>query len=143
MPVRIAITKVVGSNEQMVFDVCQWNPVTGDIAHADISEMSELLDEAIKFADVRAFELNTRMLEGYEAQKYCTPSEWTKILDILEVISGRQQLDTVIRRWQSAVEETAELEQMRKEAYEAKTLKDQEVNQHYIDYANDTFGKEY
>src|SRR6267143_1801842 len=99
MPLRIAVTKAVGNSEQMVFDVCQWNPVTGVIHHNNIEEMHELLDEAIKFADVRAFELNTRMLEGYEAQKYCTPSEWTKILDILEVVSGRQNLDTVVRRW--------------------------------------------
>lgn len=125
MPLRIAVTKVVGNNEQMVFDIAQWNPVTGDIMHDSVEEMHDLLNEAVKFADVRALELDTRMLEGYELRKYCTPAEWTKLLDILEVVTGKQDISTIARRWQSAVEETADLESARLQAaYKQRVLEE-------------------
>ena len=51
MPIRTAITKVSGQGEQIVVDVCQWNPVTGVIVHQTVDEMASLMDDMLKFAD--------------------------------------------------------------------------------------------
>lgn len=109
MPVRMAITKTTGQGEQFVVDVCQWNPVTGEVLH-NVSELTELANNALSLADLRLLEMNTRMLEAYSLEKYCQPATWAKILSILEVMCGRVTVDTVARRWQSEIEETAELE---------------------------------
>ena len=120
MPIRMAITKQTAQGEQFVVDVCQWNPVTGEVLHG-ISEMSEMADEMLKLSDVRLVEMNTRMLEAYNLQQYCPPDAWTMVNDVLDVLAGRQSVDAVARRWQSRVEETRELEEIRRQAALAAT----------------------
>lgn len=115
MGIRMALTKQSPIGEQFVVDVGSWNPVTGEADYSNIDEMLAAAQSMLKLADLRTEEMHLRMLEGYEVEKYLTPDQWTKVLDILEVICGRSSLDSVVRRWQSAQEETAELEQIRKE----------------------------
>lgn len=109
MPLRFAITKTTSQGETMVTDVCQWNPVTGEVLHS-VDEMTQMADEALKMSDVRLLEQHTRMLEAYQLEQYCTVEEWSKIVSILDILCGNQTPDMVRRRWQSAREETAELE---------------------------------
>lgn len=113
MPIRFAITKATGQGEQFVVDLCQWNPVTGEIVHEDISEMTRLADEALQLSDYRLMEMNTRMLEAYNLEKYFDPATWSRVVCILDILAGRQSVDTVARRWQSEVEETQALEALR------------------------------
>ena len=117
MPVRMAVTKVSGQGEQLVIDVSQWNGVTGEIVHKDMSEMSSLLDEALALADLRVQEMKLRMLEAYNLEVYFKPETWQRVVSILDILAGRQSADTVLRRWQSEVEETADLEAGRLAAY--------------------------
>lgn len=116
MPVRMAITKQTASGEQFVVDVCQWNPVTGNILHKDISEMTQLADECLKLADLRASVMHQRMLEGYGLHQYCRPETWLKIQSVLDILAGNISADTVVRRWQSEIEENAELKASRSRA---------------------------
>jgi hypothetical protein len=60
--------------------------------------------------------MNTRVLEAESLEQYCTPEEWGKILSVIDVMCGRMSADLVKRRWQSAIEETQELELGRLEA---------------------------
>ena len=115
MGIRMALTKQSPIGEQFVVDVGSWNPVTGAVDYNNIDEMLIAAQSMLKLADLRTEEMHLRMLEGYNVEQYVTPDQWTKILDVLEVICGRQSMDTVVRRWQSAQEETAELEKMRAE----------------------------
>ncbi len=113
MPVRIAIIRSTGQGEQFQADVCQWNPVTGDIMHESIEEMHKLTDDVFAISDVRLLEMNTRMLEAYNFERYFAPEVWSKVVSILDVLAGRMTPDSVIRLWESAVEETRDLELMR------------------------------
>lgn len=117
MPLRVAITKQTASGEQFVTDVCQWNPVTGEICHEDVSEMSRLADEMLKLADMRSMEMHTRMLEAYSLREHCTPETWYKIQSVLDILAGNVSADTVARRWQSEIEENAELVAAREAVY--------------------------
>ena len=120
MGIRMALTKQSPIGEQFVVDVASWNPVTGDIDYHNIDEMLAAAQNMLKLSDLRTEEMHLRMLEGYNVEKYVTADQWTKILDVLEVICGRQSMETVVRRWQSAQEETEELERVRAE-YAAST----------------------
>ena len=120
MPVRIQITKETAQGEHFVVDVTQVNSVTGEVLHT-LYQMSEMADEMLKLSDTRLMEMNTRMLEAYNLQQYCPPDAWTMVNDILDILAGRQSVDTVARRWQSRVEETRELEEMRRQAALAAT----------------------
>jgi hypothetical protein len=115
MGIRMALTKQSAIGEQFVVDVGSWNPVTGELDYDSIDSMLEAAQSMLKLADVRTEEMHLRMLEGYNVRKYVTQDQWTKILDVLEVICGKQSMETVVRRWESALEETAELEQGRLE----------------------------
>jgi len=119
MPVRMALTKATGQGEQIVIDVCQWNPVTGEIVHPRVADMQALFDEVLAQADVRLMEMNTRMLEAYGLETYFAPAIWSKIVALLDILAGRQDAGTVARRWQSEVEENAALEAGRLQAHEA------------------------
>jgi hypothetical protein len=112
MPLRMHITKATAQNETVVVDVCQWNPVTGEVLH-DLDEMNEMANEALKVADLRLLDMHTKMLEAESLEEYCTTEEWSKIISILDILSGRQTVDLVKRRWHSAREETADLEAAR------------------------------
>lgn len=117
MPVRFAITKVSGQGEQMVVDICQWNPVTGAIVHTDLSSMQSLLDESLKACDIRLEEMNLRMLEAYNLSNYFTPDTWQQVVCILDILAGRQSAAQVKQRWDSIKEENADLEAGRSAAY--------------------------
>ena len=114
----MAITKASGQGEQLVVDVCQWNPVTGAIAHT-IDEMSKLFEQALGFADVRLQEMNLRHLESYELDKYFDQQTWQRIVAILDILAGRQSAQTVSQRWHSEVEETQALSDEREKHYNA------------------------
>ena len=117
MPVRFAITKVSGQGEQLVVDIAQWNPVTGEIIHKDIDDMVSLMDDALSMADDRLQEMNLRMLEAYQLESYFIPGEWQKVISILDILAGRQDALQVKRTWDSIREENAALEQAREDAY--------------------------
>jgi len=114
----MALTKATGQGEQIVIDVCQWNPVTGDIVHPEVADMQALFDEVLAQADVRLMDMNTRMLEAYELEQYFHPGVWSKVVALLDILAGRQDAGTVARRWQSEVEENAALEAGRLQARE-------------------------
>lgn len=118
MPVRIAVMRTTGQGETFQADICQWNPVTGSIAHKTVAEMQELIDDVFQISDVRLMEMNTRMLEAYNFQQYFDDVTWSKIVSILEVLSGRTTPDQVIKLWTSAQEETADLERIRRQHYQ-------------------------
>lgn len=116
MPIRFAISKSTAQGESFAVDITQQNTVTGEIVHSTVAEMTEMVDEAFKLADVRLLEMNTRMLEAYGLERYFTGPQWVKVVAILDILSGRQTADTVARRWQSEIEETAALEEGRGQA---------------------------
>jgi hypothetical protein len=116
MPIRFAISKSTAQGESFAVDITQQNTVTGEIVHNSVAEMTAMVDEAFKLADVRLLEMNTRMLEAYGLEQYFTGPEWVKVVAILDILSGRQTADTVARRWQSEIEETAALEEGRGQA---------------------------
>ena len=116
MPLRMAITKASGQGEQLVVDVCQWNPVTGDLLHT-VDEMSELFEQALAFADVRLQEMNLRHLEAYDLEKYFDVQIWQRVMAILDILAGRQTAQTVAQRWHSEVEETQALADCRQQHY--------------------------
>jgi len=118
MPIRMALTKATGSGEQIVIDVCQWNPVTGDIVHPDVHEMAGLADNLLQFADVRMEEMNVRMLEAYELLRHLPDQYQFMFRELLDVLSGQISPQTLVARWQSIAEENAELERGRQEALE-------------------------
>lgn len=115
MPVRFAFTVNTSQNESFVGDGCQWNPVTGEIMHT-MEEMQELADQMLSIADKRIANMNMRVIEAANLREHCTPQEWTKMVSIFDIVTGRQTADQVGRRWQSAAEETQALEQARLDA---------------------------
>lgn len=116
MPIRTAITKVSGQGEQIVVDVCQWNPVTGAIVHSTVDEMAKLMDDMLRFADARLEEMNIRMLEAYSLESYFEPGTWQQVISILDILCGRQTAAMVCNRWGSIKEENAALAQGRADA---------------------------
>lgn len=115
MPVRMAITNQTAMGEQVVVDVCQWNPVTGAILHENTLDMLALARECLILVDERKREMHHRMLDGYGLREYCTPEEWLKISTVLDILAGNVSADTIARRWQSTIEENMELENGRAE----------------------------
>lgn len=130
MSVRIVMTKQTASGEQIQIDIPSWNPVTGAVEHTSVDEMSQVFDDVMKTVDMRSQEMHMRMLEAYNMRDYCTPEIWSKLVDLLDILSGKQSIDTVQRRWVSSIEETEALEQARQEAY----------NQSLLEEANRTNG---
>ena len=118
MPIRTAITRVTGQGEQFVVDVCQWNPVTGEIMHNDVDEMRTLANDMLQLSDMRMYEMNMRMFEAYGLEKHFDPGTWQKILQLLDILAGRTDIAQVLQRWNATVEENAALEAGRRAAYE-------------------------
>ena len=119
MPIRLNVVKQNGQGEQVVFDICQWNPVTGDIVHKTVEEMSKLLDECLAFGDLRVMELNNRMFEAYQLAEYFEPGVWQKVISLFDILAGRQSAAMVKQRWDSIKEENDALEQARLDHYNA------------------------
>jgi hypothetical protein len=119
MPIRAAITRVTGQGEQFVVDVCQWNPVTGEIMHADVDEMRTLANDMLQLSDIRMYEMNMRMFEAYGLEKHFDAGTWQKILQLLDILAGRTDIAQVLQRWAATKEENAELEAGRRAAHEA------------------------
>ena len=117
----MAITKASGQGEQLVVDVCQWNPVTGALLH-NIDEMSKLFEQALGFADIRLQEMNLRHLEAYELEKYFDQQTWQRVTAILDILAGRQSAQDVAHRWHSEVEETQALAEQRQEYYNSQLV---------------------
>src|SRR5262245_38881197 len=115
MPLRAAIVKGTATGENVTVDVCQWNPVTGEVMHT-VAEMQQMAQEMLAIADVRQHEMNMSMLEVYNFEKYVPADVWPMVVSILDVLAGRIHPDELIRRWESAREENADLARMR-EAY--------------------------
>lgn len=118
MPLRMAITKDVGGGEQIVVDVCQWNPVTGAIMHGEFTEMKTLFEAALNMAEDRMQDMVTRIMETAHLRSYCSPEEWEKIVSVIDIIAGRVEAQTVAKRWHDRIEENELLEEGRREAAE-------------------------
>lgn len=116
MPLRMAVTKVSGQGEQIVVDVCQWNPVTGKIEHESVSDVISLMEDGLSMSDDRLYEMNMRMLEAYQLETYFTPGTWQQVVSILDILAGRTSAQDVKRRWDSIKEENKELEEGRRNA---------------------------
>lgn len=127
MSVRIVMTKQTASGEQIQIDIPSWNPVTGVVEHFSVAEMSQVFDDVMQTVDMRSQEMHMRMLEAYNMRDYCIPEIWSKLVDLLDILSGKQSIDTVQRRWVSSIEETEALEQARQEAYKQSQI--EEYNQ--------------
>jgi hypothetical protein len=117
----MAILKQSGQGEQITVDIAQWNPVSGEICH-DVNEMSDLFNSAMDIADLRIFEMNTRMMEAYKLREFFKPEEWSKVVSILDILAGRVDVATVRKRFDDAAEETRELEEMRQAAYNERMI---------------------
>jgi hypothetical protein len=127
MPIRAAITRVTGQGEQFVVDVCQWNPVTGEIMHADVDEMRTLANDMLQLSDIRMYEMNMRMFEAYGLEKHFDAGTWQKILQLLDILAGRTDIAQVLQRWEATREENAALEAGRKAAHEEAQRRYEEV----------------
>lgn len=114
MPIRYVLTKVTGQGEQITAEIAECNPITGKSMHSR-SELQEMLKETNKITSDRMVEMNMAMLESYEFSRYFDPGIWIMFKQMVEVLYGRIQASTLIARWESAVEETAELERQRAE----------------------------
>lgn len=117
MPFRLAITKVSAQGEQISIDIPSWNPVTGEIVHNNAEEMSALFNEAMALADTRLLEMNMRMLEARDVRKYFDDEHWMKLVAIFDVLAGRQDITTVVQRWEDTAEENRELAEAREAAF--------------------------
>lgn len=122
MPVRQVIVKQIGHSEQLQIDVCQWNPVTGEIVHETMEEMNELIEQGFQVADSRTMEMQLRMLAASNIRQYFAPEVWSMVVSILDILAGRTSVDLVVQRWEAAKEETAELEATRLRAMEEQQL---------------------
>jgi hypothetical protein len=118
MPLRMAITKDVGGGEQVVVDVCQWNPVTGEIMHGDFTEMKALFEAALDMAEDRMQDMVLRIMETAQLRQYCTPEEWDKIVSVTDIIAGRVDAHQVAKRWHDTREENEMLAEGRRHAAE-------------------------
>lgn len=117
MPIRFAVTKQSSLGEQIVADVCQWNPVTGDIVHSTVGQMKGLMEEALTLVDDRAAQMHQRMLAAYNMKQYCTGEEWMKFSAMLDVITGKMDPEFLVQRWEAIKEENAALQHGRDLAY--------------------------
>ena len=126
MPIRLNVVKQNGQGEQVVFDICQWNPVTGIIVHETVEEMSRLLDECLAHGDLRVMELNNRMFEAYELAEYFEPGVWQQVIALFDILAGRQSAAVVKQRWDAVKEENAALHAGRLQHY--KTEMEQAIN---------------
>lgn len=147
MPLRFAVTKSTGQGEQLVIDVCQWNPVTGEIVHETVDEMQKVLEHAMKFSDIRMMEMNMRHLEASRLDKYFDDQTWQKVVSILDILSGRQNAAQVALRWHSEIEETQDLEAARVKAYQDAVYSELHNMPEYLPYdvrvvTNDNINKE-
>jgi hypothetical protein len=130
MPIRTAITRVTGQGEQFVVDVCQWNPVTGEIMHNDVDEMRTLANDMLQLSDIRMYEMNMRMFEAYGLEKHFDPGVWQKVLQLLDILAGRTDIAQVLQRWNATIEENAALEAGRKAAHDASADEQQHWKTH-------------
>lgn len=113
MPLRFVVTKQTAQGEQIQADVVQWNPVTGVIEHDNFEDMLRIMDQALASSDVRMQDMNLRMLEAYQMDKYFTPDTWQRITAILDVLAGRQSAAQVVQRWHDTQEENDALAEAR------------------------------
>lgn len=116
---------MTGQGEQFVVDVCQWNPVTGEIMHADVAEMRTLANDMLQLSDIRMYEMNMRMFEAYGLEKHFDPGTWQRIVQLLDILAGRTDISTVLQRWEATKEENAALEAGRQAAHDA-SIKEQQ-----------------
>lgn len=109
MSLRYNIVKTTATGEQLIVDINQCNPITGAQDYTK-EELDALVEESIAFADARMIDMNMRMLEAYQLNQFMTEQELLKLKQVLEVLCGRMSPQQLLNRWQSAQEETAELE---------------------------------
>lgn len=109
MPIRYVLTKASATGEQITTEVAQCDPVTGQVMHSD-AQLEMMLERAIKVSDERMIHMNMLMLEAMKLHTYCDEQTWIKLRQLLEVLCGRMQAAVLAARWQSEIEETADLE---------------------------------
>lgn len=124
MSVKMQVVVQTVQGEQIIIDVLQCNPITGEKEYSSVQDMHDAMNDALTLCDMRVYEMRQRGIAGYELQKSCPPEAWPYVLDILEFMGGRQDLDMISRRWQSRIEENEALQQIRLAA-----LQEQEVQE--------------
>lgn len=107
---RIQQNMVAGSGETVTVDLFQWNPITGEMTGESLEELERAMQEVCAFADKRMYDLNMRMLNiRHKLRPYFPEEVWGKITQLLEVLAGRLDMETLIARWESIREENEEL----------------------------------
>src|SRR5438046_357332 len=114
--IRMAITKGT-SSEQLVVDMPSWNPVTGEPLDANVESMMETMEECLAVLDRREQDVKLRMLEVYGIFNYFPVEYHSRIIEIVDILTGRASAELVVQRWKAAAEETADLERGRRDAY--------------------------
>lgn len=113
MPARFVIQKSLGTGEVYTVDITQCNPVTGVVEHTQ-DELPAFIDEQLANLDRRTAELEVRTFESNGMRdhivSYYGIELWAKIVDFIDIMTGKQTADMVMRRWISGMEETNKLE---------------------------------
>lgn len=112
MPLQYSITKVTATGESIIVHIGQCHPVSGEVMHS-VEEMDAMLQKASDSTTERMFDMNMAMLEAYHLDAYFDPGVWLRVKQVMEVLAGRMQAQVLQHRWESAREETAEMERMR------------------------------
>jgi hypothetical protein len=102
-----------------------WNPVTGVPSQSTVDEVKDSIDHALLILDDRANLAHKRTLDAYGMLQYFPAELHSKVIEIIDVLTGKADPGLVVQRWQAAIEETADLEQGRIQAQKAQILRDQ------------------
>jgi hypothetical protein len=109
---RIAVTKPTAT-EQIAVDMPSWNPVTGEPSGITVEEMKDSISEALTILDDRAEQSHMRTLAVYGLLQYIPDDARTKVIEIVDILTGKADPALVMQRWKAAVEETEDLEAAR------------------------------
>lgn len=113
MPLDLAVN-ISTAGCQLSAVVSSHNKITGD-EELSLNQADELLNDASKILEAIKYTANMRMLEVYNFGEYFEPGEWQKVVQVLDVWSGRVDPGQVVARWQSIKEEQAALEANRQQ----------------------------
>lgn len=111
---RIAAVMSTGM-EQVTVDMPSWNPVTGEPEDISQDDMKEHVSYLLTVLDDRREQAHMRALVVYGMLQHIPDEHRTKIIEIVDCLTGKADPALVVQRWQAAAEETAELERMREE----------------------------
>lgn len=111
--VRLSAIYQSARGEQITIDSPNWNPVTGEYSDLTQEEHNQVIREHLVILDERQYEMNKRMLDAYRLVRMLPLEAKMKVIDVLDILCGRQDPNNVLARWFSQDEETKLLEQAR------------------------------